>query len=70
MSDFIFDKEKSTEENINAFFAHLETIDKELAILLQDNIKDMSFSDLSDTAKNQARRSANYKIAAFLDQTA
>jgi hypothetical protein len=38
MANFKFDEKKSPEENISLFYTHLETIDKDLASLLKDNI--------------------------------
>jgi hypothetical protein len=70
MIEFLFDQQKSPEENIDAFFAYLETIDRELAELLRVNIKDMPLSDAPETERNQMRRSINNKIAAFLDKSA
>jgi len=38
MADFKFDEKISPENNIDLFYAHLETIDKDMASLLKNNI--------------------------------
>ncbi len=68
MADFLFDRQKNPEDNIDSFFDYLESIDKELAELLRENILIMPSSDAPVAERNQARHIVNNKISAFLDK--
>jgi hypothetical protein len=68
MADFNFDEKLSTENNIELFHKHLESIDKDMAALLRKNIgKMLPLPDIGTTQRTQVRQSFNKEIAEALD---